>query len=380
MSDIKTFTHENLNVLQQHDCVEPIYKMHIGPDTVKQKVPYSLSFCCHTWTSISPILPRWRDESNPLKAKSLKELWFCEEIENLRKTVIKSQTKKAERNFKYCNPKNCQYLGNPELWMPSSEENDSYIKKWEQGEFFIPMLCFDPDKSCQLRCPSCRTHLIYNKNILEEDPALKQITEDVITEFNNGNIKFLEMNNSGDPLVSPACMHILDNVKGIDGFSEIHLHTNGLAFTEKWWNEHKNLHHMIKHLQISLDAGNKECYDKVRLGGRWDIIIKNLDFIANELPNIDTSINLVTQKNNFKSMPEFIELGRKWNFHCNITRLTEWHGVPNEWYEANSCILEPKGVIPELEDVIRSLPPLDDIRVSFGNLVYFIKHIRDDIK
>ena len=96
MSDIETFVHDNLNILQQHDCVEPIYKMHIGYTNI--------SFCCNKWTSISPTLPTWRDESK-LKSKSLKELWFCEEIENFRRTVIKSHAKKAERNFKYCNGK-----------------------------------------------------------------------------------------------------------------------------------------------------------------------------------------------------------------------------------------------------------------------------------
>ena len=389
LNTIQTFSHSNLNILEQHDCVEPVYRMHLDSS--------GFSFCCASWTSVTKTLPEWRSNKPPqgfdMSEKewkkttppmlSLRGMWFCKEAQEFRKTVIKSAKKQGERNYKWCNPRNCQYLGNPALWMPSNEDTKKYIDSWEKDYFFIPILSFDVDRSCQLKCPSCRADVIYYKNILEDDLAIKMITEEVIEEFDKGNIQYLNMNSAGDPLISPACLYVLDKVKGVEKFSEIHLHTNGLKLTENWWNKHENLHHMIKHLQISLDAGNQESYEKVRLGGKWETISENLKFIGEKLPQIDTTINLITQKENYKSIPEFIEIGRKYDFHCNITRLMPWLGGGRQtdgWYEENSVVIEPDGVIPELEEIIRSLPPLEDIRVSFGNMMHYIKHIRNDLK
>ena len=52
---------------------------------------------------------------------------------------------------------------------------------------------------------------------------------------------------------------------------------------------------MVKHLQVSLDAGDKESYEKVRLGGNWDTIIENIDFFGRELGNVDITLNLILQ-------------------------------------------------------------------------------------
>ena len=91
------------------------------------------------------------------------------------------------------------------------------------------------DHEAALRRIAGTLDYIYNRNIMNTEPPVKQITEEVLYHFNRGDIQYLNMNSTGDPFISPACVYLMDHVTGIKDFSEIHLHTNGLKFTKRWW-------------------------------------------------------------------------------------------------------------------------------------------------
>lgn len=61
--------------------------------------------------------------------------------------------------------------------------------------------------------------------------------------------------------------------------------------------------------EISIDACTKKTYEQIRLGGNWDILSKNLQFIFSEIPNLDfVRLTFVVQNNNYMEMVGFIEL------------------------------------------------------------------------
>ncbi len=355
------FEHHNLDILQGYTCSEPVYRMHV--------MQRNYSLCCGHWNSV--IFPPWRDETR--KLMSLRDMWTHPLAEELRQSVI------VDKDYKYCHNTQCPYLQNPDLHM-TKNHNNRYVQSWKNNEFFIPILSFDVDDSCQLKCPSCRLDYIYNRDIMETQPPVKQITEEVLYHFDRGNIQYLNMNSTGDPFISPACVYLMDNVKGIKDFSEIHLHTNGLKFTKRWWDNHENLHDMVKHLQISLDAGDKESYEKVRLGGNWETIIENIDFFGRELSHIDITLNLILQANNYKSVPKFIEIAHKYNFHANIMRIAQWGHLTDEAHAELAVWKEGHPQHADYVDMIKSLPDLSKIRVSFGNLINGLKQYRNDMK
>ena len=53
----------------------------------------------------------------------------------------------------------------------------------------------------------------------------------------------------------------------------IHLHTNANLWTEPMWESMSNVHDLVKSVEISIDAGTKETYEKVRRNGDWDMLM-----------------------------------------------------------------------------------------------------------
>jgi len=98
------------------------------------------------------------------------------------------------------------------------------------------------------------------------------------------------------------------NKEKLPNLKHIHLHTNALLWNESNWNKIKNSHHLISSAEISIDAASDETYKKVRRGGNWNSLIKNLKFI-NELEEIKSVIvSFVLQKENYHEIYEFYKI------------------------------------------------------------------------
>jgi len=102
-------------------------------------------------------------------------------------------------------------------------------------------------------------------------------------------------------------MHNLDDKKW-PSLKNIHLHTNATKWNKKWWEYIKPAHKYIKSCEISIDAGTKDTYEtKTRIGGDWDELVENLNFISTlpRLRRIKTSF--VVQQGNYKEMGIFYD-------------------------------------------------------------------------
>ena len=63
--------------------------------------------------------------------------------------------------------------------------------------------------------------------------------------------------------------------------------------------------------EISVDAGSKEVYEKVRRGGDWNKLIENFEFISTlEIPHF--GLSMVVQDSNYKDIPKLIEIRDKY--------------------------------------------------------------------
>ena len=75
---------------------------------------------------------------------------------------------------------------------------------------------------------------------------------------------------------------------------------------------------------ISLDAGTEESYNYTRRGGDWNKLMKNLEFIStlykeNKLKFV--RLDCVVQNKNYKEIGTFINIAKKYNFHCYLSEL-----------------------------------------------------------
>ena len=182
---------------------------------------------------------------------------------------------------------------------------DNISSEYQPAEF---TLSYDP--TCNLWCPSCRSEKIVAKGKQRE--KILDITDKLVLPLLR-EAKTCMMNGYGDVFASKACRKILESVNPSD-YSKLKFNfiTNAVLFNRKEWEQLPDIHKMVRSIRVSVDASRKKTYDKVRLGGDWDELMKNLHFIS-ELRRINVieefMISFVIQQENFREMAEFGELG-----------------------------------------------------------------------
>jgi hypothetical protein len=129
--------------------------------------------------------------------------------------------------------------------------------------------------------------------------------------------KLLYITGSGDPFGSPFFRTWLYKMKRSDmpNLETLHLHTNAQLWTPRMWNPiPEDIRALIRTTEISIDAASAATYEVNRRGGKWDVLLRNLEFVS-ELrqsgPLTWLGISMVVQENNFEEMPDFVRLGRR---------------------------------------------------------------------
>ena len=170
------------------------------------------------------------------------------------------------------------------------------------------MMAFD--RSCNLKCPSCRTDLLPNpEKDSDEYNILQNIMYDIETNLGSGLEKML-ITGSGDPVYSKIYRDFLINFDKAKypKLHSIHLITNGVLLDEKMWNSFK-AKSLIHVMEISLDAGNKETYENtVRLNGDWDKLLSNIEYLLKQKDVAHFYFSMVVSEYNYKEMEQMYNL------------------------------------------------------------------------
>ena len=180
----------------------------------------------------------------------------------------------------------------------------------------------------------------------------------------------LNITGSGDPFGSPSFFELMKKVEPAKNPQvSFTLQTNGVLFDESRWEKLKNIHKQDIHAIISLDAGIKEHYDLVRVGGDWDKLMKNLHFIA-KLDLKSVRLDMVVQKNNYKSIPEFIQIAQAHNFDSYTSRVYNWGTFTQQEYNTHNIFDENH---PEHQKFLKILnQDYHYHKHDWGNLTDFI--------
>ena len=267
--------------------------------------------------------------------------WLKEDIyetDNINKNFNSKKSQEIRKSildgsYKYCDENQCPHLAGlkqdkfiDNRLVPKTKET---LKKYKPiSEIGMVNFCFD--RSCNLQCPSCRMELInyLGKDRDGVDEKLRQVNEEI-----SKTIKKLYLSGSADPFYSKSFRQFLINFdpKKYPMMEGIHIHTNGILWTEQLWERMNSIHPYVKSCEISIDAATKDTYEnKTRIGGKWEILLQQLDFIIN-IPTIDKYIfSFVVQDSNYKEMYDFYDLisSLNWKFDKNINiffnHITNW--------------------------------------------------------
>lgn len=245
--------------------------------------------------------------------------WLKEDIyetDNIYKNFNSNKSQEIRKSildgsYKYCDENQCPHLGG--LKQNKFLDNRFVKKTKDTLERYNPiskinMVNFCFDRSCNLQCPSCRSELInyLGKDRDGVDEKLRQVNEEI-----SQTIKRLYLSGSADPFYSKSFRQFLINFdpKKYPMMKKIHLHTNGILWTHQLWERMKSIHPFVKSCEISIDAATQYTYEnKTRIGGNWETLLKQLDFII-QIPTIsDYIFSFVVQDSNYKEMYAFYKL------------------------------------------------------------------------
>lgn len=334
------------SLLRNYICAVPFTSLEV--DT------RSRYLCCASW--LKKYLP---ENTSP------KEAWNSQNAKDIRESIL-------DGSYKYCDKTQCPFLN--ELQTKNSTEfNDTIFSKPLHHRDNLPSFLkeaindhyagslnpttvqFSFDRSCNLKCPSCRVEIITaNSSQIKE---VERIIEQIQEEFSN-EITTLYITGTGDPFVSVGFRNFLRNFDPQlwPKLQRIHLHTNATKWNKEMWDSMPRVHRYIKSCEISIDAGSKTTYENyTRLGGNWDTLLSNLEFISSikSLQYIKTSF--VVQKANYQEMKLFYNLmtsifGNKVSIFYG--KINNWGTYSKEEY-FNQCVHEKEH--PEHELFLKEL-------------------------
>ena len=261
--------------------------------------------CCPTWM---PKVIKHEDHS-------IEQIWNSTESKEIRKSVL-------DGSYKYCDKNYCPYLSalldgdlnDRKGPLVLKEDFQELIEDYdyETGEMMVgpSVVQFAFDATCNYKCPSCRIDVITASG--DEIKKIKSTISEIEDAYAK-DITALYITGSGDPFVSVSFRNFLRtfNPNKYPKLKKIHLHTNASMWNKDMWDSMSNIHPYVKSCEISIDAASKETYENVtRLGGNWENLINNLNFIKTipTLRFIRTSF--VVQSGNYFEMSEFVDLIR----------------------------------------------------------------------
>jgi len=184
-----------------------------------------------------------------------------------------------------------------------------FVEKYANVKSTMNTVYLNFDKSCNLRCKSCRNELIPNSRDIKVIEKKKQLLDWVEREFAD-DVKTVYMSGSGDPLFSNLYREFLINFDKTKypKLQGMFLQHNGMLLNESLWLK-LNAREYLTNMDISVDAATKDTYENlIRQGGKWDTLIANIKFLASQPTIRDLRLSMVVSGLNFREMKGFCDL------------------------------------------------------------------------
>jgi sulfatase maturation enzyme AslB (radical SAM superfamily) len=270
-------------------CSRPFQFLTIDNDA-------SARICCDDWLTL-PI--------GDMLSEDVKHVWNSEAAQQIRESIHNG-------SFRYCNKDVCPDLVAGTL--PTKDEvRDERLravidKKQTRLESLPTIVNLAYDATCNLKCPTCRDHVIVVKG-----PALERAYQlrDVVQRDLLASARHVIVTGYGDAFASKVHRSFLEGLE-LCRYPELKLTlmTNGLMFDRGMWARLEGLHGGAVAMSVSIDASTPETY-QVNRGGSFSKLLRNLAFMAQlratkELRWLEFSF--VVQLNNFREMVRFVEL------------------------------------------------------------------------
>jgi wyosine [tRNA(Phe)-imidazoG37] synthetase (radical SAM superfamily) len=282
--------------------------------------------CCPGWVRGGPIGNIFRDQPD--------KLWNSLAAQQMRKQIL-------DGSFSGCRSDVCQFIRSKTLPLrkdmtgPTADIIATDRTELATGPETVKLA---HDDSCNLSCPSCRTHMIVAN--AERQAVLDRMLHEFILPFLK-DAKTLCLSGDGDPFASRHYRAIMRETARTNPSLRISLHTNAVLCDERAWVD-CSLSGRVDWVEVSVDAARPETYSLVRRGGDFERLLRNLEFLSKLRTSGQIStlaLNLIVQRANFREMPEFVDLAVRFNVdQVNFSSIQQWGRAMNEAEFAESQV------------------------------------------
>jgi hypothetical protein len=284
---LEKFIGEDNGYLRQFVCPLPFERFDIGPSG-------DVLVCCGHWlpTSIGNFI---RDSVDGV-------------LNSPRAHKIRPSM--TDGSYKYCNHLECGSMAQDSL--PRREELLQARTRKAVAESNwrldgVDEIMFAFDQTCNLSCPSCRTHRITEK-ASQTTEKVKAVEEKLVPLL--PSLRILHINPAGELFGSRPSRKLLELIND-ERCPELVLDiiSNGTLFSEEEWNKFPGIHNKVRSVRISIDAACKETFEKLRRLGRYEPFVENMRFLrrlrsSGVLPQLKFSFTY--QLDNFREMRAFV--------------------------------------------------------------------------
>lgn len=139
---------------------------------------------------------------------------------------------------------------------------------------FPPYVLIEPTSVCNLRCVMC----FQVDKTFTKDPYMGMMDlalfKKVVDECEEKGAKAITLASRGEPTLHPKFDSMLDYLGNRD-FLEIKINTNATKLSEKICDA--ILRNNVTSLVFSVDAATKETYEQIRVKGKFDKVVQNIE-------------------------------------------------------------------------------------------------------
>jgi radical SAM protein with 4Fe4S-binding SPASM domain len=248
---------------------------------------------------------------------SLKEIWNNELAQQVRQSVI-------DQDFTYCSW-SCN-------WLPRLPQRPISLPIMPD---FPKIINLSMDRSCNLKCPSCRESTIMEKNsdkISVQIALFDEIKQWAIDHPDRTII--INPISSGEIFASHSGLNFLKSLIDYPNNNlRLDITTNGtLLYKNK--DLLRNIASLINEFQVSIDAATADTFAQIR-GGDWNNLIEGLDFVRDEL-KLKPCFRFCVQKNNWHEIEKFVDFSLNYNAFINFQKLNDWGHWDIQWWHENN--------------------------------------------
>jgi len=205
---------------------------------------------------------------------------------------------------------------------------------------YPPYLQIEPSSTCNYRCVFCfMTDSSFNKRSSGHMGHMKiELFKEIIDQA-EGKIEFLSLASRGEPMICPQISEMLQYTAG--KFLNLKINTNASLLTEE--KIHAILSGGVKTLVISADAADDKLYKKLRVNGKLDRVVKNLE-LFNEIKELKYSKSkIITRVSGvkFSDDQKFEDMKKFWGGLVDQVAFVDYNPWENNYEKERNDILNP---------------------------------------